>query len=55
MQGYDNWLWNSASYWDDFWNDFCPNGEPILINDDYYNCEICENSDCEHWREYHND
>ena len=34
MQGYDNWLWNQASYLDDYWYDFCPDSEPKLINDD---------------------
>ena len=53
MQGYDNWLWNQASYLDDYWYDFCPDSEPKLINDDYYNCTVCDNSDCEYWAEYH--
>lgn len=53
MQGYDNWLWNQASYLDDYWYDFCPWSEPMLMKNDTYNCEICENSDCEHWAEYH--
>ena len=52
MQGYDNWLWNQASYLDDYWYDFCPDSEPKLINDDYYNCTVCDNSDCEYWAEY---
>lgn len=49
MQGFDSWLWNQASYWDDF----CPDSEPKEIKEDLYNCEICENCDCEFWAQYH--
>lgn len=54
MQGYDNWLWNQASYLDDFWYNFCPEGEPELMKDGEFNCTVCDNNECEYWHEYNN-
>ena len=59
MSNYDNWLWNQASYWDDF----CPDSEPVVIKKEYfnddsditYNCHICENRECEYWSDYNHD
>lgn len=60
VQGYDNWLLRQA---DDYMNSFC-DGEPKIIRaekayepDGYsmeytYNCDECDNEECEHWKEH---
>lgn len=56
---YDTWLAKQADY-------YCTPCEPTVISaekvyeaDGYsmdytYNCEECDNEDCEYWREYNN-
>lgn len=61
VRGYDSWLLQQA---DNYMNSFCE-GEPKVISaekeyepDGYsmsytYNCEDCDERDCEHWKDYH--
>lgn len=60
VAGYDSWLLKQA---DEYMNNFCE-GEPKIIRaekayepDGYsmeytYNCDECDNEECEYWKEH---
>lgn len=52
MTNFDTWFFKQATYEDDFWYKFCPEGEPELMKNGDFNCTVCDAKDCEYWHEY---